>query len=94
MQPCKYRCRGDFILYRIVNKGVVNGVVMPDIAQQGKERVVIAVGPRVEGLSVGDVIMCIGTPGEDLVQLAEERDIWMTREANAALVVVPEGGEA
>lgn len=89
-----YRCRGDFVLYRMVNKGIVNGVVMPDIASQGKERVVVAVGPKVEGLNVGDVILVIGTPGEDLVQLADERDIWMTREANVALVVLdPEHAE-
>lgn len=86
----KYRCRGDFILFRLVNKGEVRGLVMPDQAAQGKERVVVAIGPKVENLDVGDKVLVIGSVGVDTIQIPSEADLYMTREANVALIELPE----
>lgn len=81
-----YRCRNGFVLYRIVNKGTLGLVAIPDRAAEGKERRVVAFGPDVKDLAVGDVILVIGEPGQDMVQLTDEKDLWMTKEQNVAVV--------
>lgn len=94
MEPVKFACRNDFVLFRMIDRGHVRGVAMPNIAQQGKERLVVAIGPKVEGLKVGDKVLVIGSVGQDVVQVPSETQLYMTREANVALVEVPEGTEA
>lgn len=83
-----YRMRNDFVLVRIVTLGKSpGGVVIPDIAKEGKRLVVEGVGPKVENLKVGDVVECIGTVGQDLAKLPNDRDLFVTRESNVVLVV-------
>ena len=86
----KYRPRGDFVIYKVVDKGQVRGIAMPDAAAEGKQRVVVAKGPKVENLEVGDIILTCGQPGVDLTRLPEEHDLFITREANVVLVIVDE----
>ncbi len=83
----KYRCRNDFVLFRLVNRGQLRGVVMPDVAAEGKERVVVAFGPDVKDLEVDDRVLVIGQIGVDTIQLPNDRDLYMTKAANVALVV-------
>lgn len=85
-----YRPRNDFVLFRIVNKGEVRGIAMPDNAAQGKESIVVAVGPDVNGLKPGDRIMTIGTPGQDVISLPNERGLLLTKQANVVLVLEEE----
>lgn len=78
--------RNDFVLFRIVNLGAIRKIAMPDQAVQGKERIVVAVGPKVEGLAVGDKVYVIGSMGQDVIPFPGERDLYLTKEANVALV--------
>lgn len=82
-----YRPRNDFVLYRVVNRGMHRGVVMPDRAAQGKDHVVVAVGPKVVDLKPGDHVKVIGTPGQDVVPLPDDSSLFLTREQNVVLVV-------
>ncbi len=84
----KYRCRNDFVLFRLVNRGQIRGLAIPDRAAEGKERVVVATGPDVKGLEPGDRILVIGTIGQDTIPLPNERDLYLTKQANVALVDV------
>ena len=81
-----YLPRNDFVLFRIVNKRVVRGLLMPDASAQGQERVVVAVGPKVENLNVGDKVLVIGVVGQDTVPLPSDPSLYLTRESNIALV--------
>jgi hypothetical protein len=93
MKKAKYRPRNDMILIRRVDRGSVRGIVMPNIAQEGKVLIVEEVGPDVkDGLKTGDVVLAIGTPGQDLVRIPESSDLFLTRQGNV-LVVVEEGDE-
>mgnify|MGYP001558056617 CR=1 FL=1 len=85
-----YKPRGDFVLFRLVDKGKLGSIMTPQISEQGKERVVLAIGPKVEGLLVGDRVFVIGTVGQDVVRLPSEVDVFLTREANVVLIVEEE----
>ena len=86
----KYQPRGNFVVFQQRNKGTLRGVAIPDRAAEGKELVVIAIGPDVEDLAVGDLVLVIGAVGVDTITLPNERDLYMTRETNVALIVHPE----
>lgn len=62
------------------------GVVIPDISTHGKQRVIVAVGPKVEDLKAGDRVFIIGTPGQDFSQLPNFQDLFITRQENVVLV--------
>ena len=87
-ETANYRCRGDFVLFRIIDRGIHRGIAMPNIAAQGKDKVVIAIGPKVEDLKVGDKVLVIGQPGQDVVQVPTEPNLFLSREANIVLVEV------
>jgi len=86
----KYRCRSNFVLFRLIDKGMVGSIATPQISAQGKERVVEAIGPDVLNLAVGDKILVIGTIGQDTIPLPNEVGLYMTRDGNVALVVEDE----
>jgi len=83
-----YRPRNDIVVIKVVDKGKVRGIAMPDVAQEGKERIILAVGPKVEDLKVGDKVLVIGTPGQDLVRIPGELNLFLTKEVNVLVVVV------
>ena len=87
----KYRCRKDFVLFRFVDKGKSSGGVhIPEIAEQGKQRVIVAIGKDVDDLFIGDEVLVIGAIGENVIPLPDEKDLFMTRENNVALVITKE----
>lgn len=84
---CPHICRNDFVLLRVVDKGRVSTIITPQVSAQGKERIVLAVGPKVKDLAVGDSVFIIGSLGQDVVQLPNESDVYITKESNVVLVV-------
>ena len=82
----KYRPRNNLVLIRRERIKVV-GLHMPDEAQEGNRLIVEAIGPQVENLYVGDVVLAIGTPGQDLVRIPTESNLFLTKEANVLAVV-------
>jgi hypothetical protein len=83
----RYIPRNDFVLFRLVDKGIVRGIVVPQISAQGKERIVEAIGPDVKDLHVGDKVYVIGSMNEDLVSLPNEPDLYLTKQSNVVVIV-------
>lgn len=83
----RYRPRNDFVLFRFIDRGQVRGIITPDKSAQGKERIVMAMGPDVVDLKIGDKVMVIGSPGQDVIAMPEDKDIYLTKQANVVLVV-------
>ena len=82
-----YRPRNEFVLFRRVDRGSVRGVAVPEASAQGKELVIEAIGPEVEDLAIGDIVLAIGTMGEDVVPVPNEHDLYLTRQSNVVAVV-------
>jgi len=87
----RYLPRNDFVLFRLVNVGLsAGGVVIPDVSRQGKERIVVAMGPDVEDLKIGDRILVIGEVGHDVVELPatmkDAKGLFLTKQQNVVLV--------
>lgn len=83
----RYLPRADFVLFRLVDRGELRGLLMPGISQQGKERIVVAVGPDVVGLKEGDRIYVIGSIGLDVVALPNETDLLLTKSSNVIVTI-------
>lgn len=79
--------RNDFVLVRICDLGMVRGVAMPEQAIHGKEFVVVAYGPDVKDLAIGDKVQMIGKMGEDYAPLPSHRDLIVIKQANIILRV-------
>jgi co-chaperonin GroES (HSP10) len=89
-----YRPRNDFVVLEIVKRGKSRGgVVLPEKSRESTTTFVVAVGPKVEDLEVGDQVLAIGTPNQDIISLPREKDVVVTREANCILVVTDEKDE-
>ncbi len=83
----KFIPRNDFVLFRLVDRQMVRGVYVPQISAQGKERIIEAIGPKVEDLKVGDKVFVIGQMGEDVVALPNDKDLFLTKQTNVVLIV-------
>ena len=83
----KFVPRNDFVLFRLVDRQMVRGVYVPQVSAQGKERVIEAIGPKVEDLKVGDKVFVIGEVGVDVVALPNDKDLYLTKQINVVLVV-------
>lgn len=83
----KYLPRNDLVLIRSESRGKVRGLHMPDAAEEGKRLVVEAAGPDVEDLNVGDEVLAVGTPGQDLVRIPGEGSLYLTKQANVLAVM-------
>lgn len=88
-----YRPRNDFVLVR-VKKATERGLMMPDQAAQGKRYVVEAIGPEVEDLAVGEMVLMIGTEGENWGYLPNDHDLIIIKQASIALITGREGDES
>src|SRR5271166_1538139 len=79
--------RNDNVLVRLINLGVTGkGIAMPDAAEQGKELIVLAVGPLVseEFLKIGDKCLVIGEGTHNLANCA---DLFITQEKNIPIIL-------
>ena len=86
--------RNDYVCFKRVQRGqTLKGIIMPDRSLEGIDHVITAVGPKVEGLAVGDKVLMLGKLGEDYGQLPNMKDMYLTRESNVALVLEYEAAD-
>src|SRR4051812_9202916 len=86
----KYAPRNDFVLIQIIDRGYVGKVAVPGISKAGKDLVVVAMGPDVKSLNVGDKVMVIGEVGEALAALHDRKDMFVTKQSNVCYVITEE----
>ncbi len=82
-----YKPRGDFVLFRVTKRDKVFGIAMPQQSEQSVERTIVAFGPDVKDLQVGDKVLVCGTIGESVIALPNEKDLLLTRQSNVFLVM-------
>lgn len=88
-----YKPRNDFVVFRIEKVDEVKGLYMPQRSAEGTRNVVEVVGPKVEGLKAGDVVEIIGEQGS-FARLRGETSLYITKEANIALIIEENGEES
>ena len=82
-----FRPRNDYVLIRIVELGQnPAGIAIPQISAQGKEFHVVAVGPDVEDLDVGDKVLMLGSKNTTYFELPNSKDLIVMKEENVVLV--------
>ena len=89
--PCpsklEYRPRNDYCLIRRDTLGrTPSGIAVGDETLEGIEHVVVAKGPDVVDLEIGDKVMMIGSKGEDYAFVPRERNLLVIKQANIILV--------
>lgn len=90
---CDFKPRNEFVLLRKCDLGEERGIAIPDIAAQGKQCVVVAMGPdvnkkeRPEELKIGDIVMTIGSIGDNYYPLPNDKDLMVFNERNIVLIV-------
>ncbi len=83
-----FRPRNDYVLIRIVEVGETpSGIAIPQISIEGKEFHIVALGPKVEDLKIGDKVLMVGQQGVDFFPLPRSKDLIMIREEHVVLVV-------
>jgi hypothetical protein len=76
------KTRNEFVLVKIITKGeTTTGIALPDASQEGKDYIVMAIGPKVEDLDVGDKIMVIGQANSTFAFLPSSNELFITSEA-------------
>lgn len=86
----QYIPRNDFVLVRLSTVASNGGLILPQMSDQGMKWEVVAIGPKVEDLIVGDEVQMIGTQGEDLLRLPREKDLYISKEANVIYKILTE----
>jgi len=78
--------RNDYVIFRMVDTGVSpGGVAVPEISIQGKQFFVVATGPKVEGLDIGEEVLMTGREGFDYFPLPNTKGMFLTQEKNVVL---------
>lgn len=85
----RYKPRNDMVLIRMERVEQVGQVFMPEASVQGYRYRIEAIGPKVESLNVGDVVIVTGQVGVDIGPLPNDSKLYLCREQNAALVIEP-----
>lgn len=72
----QWQPRNDYVLVRVsIREETEGGVALPQVSIQGKKFTVEAIGPKVEGLSVGDEVMMVGHHGANYYELPNSKDM-------------------
>jgi NADPH:quinone reductase-like Zn-dependent oxidoreductase len=94
MPDYTYAPRNDFVIVKVSKIKNVAGLAMPDIAKESEIYHVVAVGPKVEDLKVGDQVIMVGVPNQTIVAVHYSKNLLITRETNVTAVLTErKGGE-
>ena len=75
MESTLYEARNNFVIVRRHRRGLVHGLVMPDISAESMDYIVQSVGQKVDRLKPGDTVMIIGKKGDEYIDLPGEPDL-------------------
>jgi hypothetical protein len=70
-----YQPRNDQVIIREHKRSILDGLAMPDESIEGKVFIVEAIGPKVEGLKVGDKVWMSGLLNATYANLPCESDL-------------------
>ena len=83
-----YQPRNDYVLIRETQKSALqNEVILPSKSFESKNFIVEAMGPKVENLSLGDIVLLVGKEGEDWGRIPRNNSLLVTRENNILLIM-------
>jgi hypothetical protein len=80
------RPRNDKVLIREDHPDLIGKLAVSQFAIEGKEFVIVAIGPKVEDLEVGDVVMMAGKENVDWAKVPNHKNLLINCEANVVLV--------
>ena len=88
----KYRPRNDMVLIRVRFLAIdpATGVALPERSPAAAQFVVEEVGPLVTDLDKGDVVEMLASKVEEFSRLPRDSDLFITPQANVALVYLKE----
>lgn len=79
--------RNDYVVFKRHQRGTtLKGIHMPDKSLEGIDHVVIAIGPKVEKLAIGDKVLILGKLGEDYGELPNQKGLYLTKCNNVAVI--------
>ncbi len=83
---CDLQPRGDFVIIRVVPRGETpGGIAVSESSLEGQDHIVVAKGPKVEDLEVGDVVMMTGQKNVDWSMIPKQKALLIIRESNVVL---------
>jgi hypothetical protein len=83
-----YRPRNNMVVCQRVPRGeTASGISVPTESAEGHRWYVVAIGPQVEDLEIGDEVLVGGVPGTHYGQIPTEKHLWMVNEVNCLAVV-------
>lgn len=85
-----YKALGNKVLVRVVKRKVLRGVDLPDTAVEAQRYFAMSVGPKVEGIHIGDEII-LGGMQVPFLEVPGEQDLIVVLDAHCFLV--KSGGE-
>ena len=88
-----YRTRNDWVLVRIIEVGQVRGIKMPQSSINGKEFHVEGIGPKVEGLKVGDKVLMTGNINIHYHQVPNVNNLIIVKQESVVLIIEGEEDE-
>lgn len=83
-----YRPREDLVLFKTM-EGIKSegGLAMPDASSEGRVNYIVAVGPKVEDLKLGDRVLIVGVKNETFFEVPRQRGLYITRQSNCMLEI-------
>ena len=81
-------CRNDGVILKITDRGTSDsGLVIPQISVESKKFTVVAMGPQVTDLELGDECLPRGTVGAEYFPLPFANDLIFLDEKNVVVVM-------
>jgi co-chaperonin GroES (HSP10) len=89
-----YTPRNDYVVLRRSNVGTTkSGIAVPNQSNEGRQYHVVAIGPKVEGLVVGDQVIFAATPDTMILQIPNTDDLLLIRQKWLALILSEVDGQ-
>ena len=84
----QWQPRNDYVLVKVsIREETEGGVALPQVSIQGKKFTVEAIGPKVEGLNVGDEVMMVGHHGANYYELPNSKDMIVIKQECVVLTM-------